>query len=173
MADMSALMFHPKIVHVPIALGLLMPLIAGGLLLAWWRKWLPPRAWAIVALLQAALVVSGFVAMQTGEADEDRVERVVAEKYIEAHEEAAEGFVWASVAVLVVMVGATVFAKRKLGAGLAMAATVGTLVVLVLGYRVGHAGGALVYEHGAAQAYVGSSAAALPGAPTGKHDDDD
>ena len=34
---MDALFFHPKLVHVPMALGVLMPLVAGGLLL-------PPRS---------------------------------------------------------------------------------------------------------------------------------
>jgi hypothetical protein len=34
---MDTLLFHPKLVHVPMALGVLTPLIAGGLLLAWWR----------------------------------------------------------------------------------------------------------------------------------------
>ena len=34
---MEALFFHPKLVHVPIALAVLMPLLSGSLLLAWWR----------------------------------------------------------------------------------------------------------------------------------------
>jgi len=58
------LLFHAVVVHIPIALGVLMPLVAGGLLLAWWRKWLPPRSWALAIVLQAVLVGSGVVALQ-------------------------------------------------------------------------------------------------------------
>ena len=53
---MDTFLFHPKLVHLPIALGVLMPLVAGGLLVAWWRKWLPGRAWVVAIALQAALL---------------------------------------------------------------------------------------------------------------------
>ncbi|MBK8011754.1 MAG: hypothetical protein IPK13_10400 [Deltaproteobacteria bacterium] len=65
---MDTLFFHPKIVHVPMALGILMPFIAGGIALAWWRKWLPARTWVLAVVLQSVLVASGIVALQTGEA---------------------------------------------------------------------------------------------------------
>lgn len=172
---MDTLLFHPKVVHVPMALGVLMPLVAGGLLLAWWRDWLPRRGWFVVVALQAILVASGVVALRSGEAEEDRVEAVVAEKFIEEHEEAAEVFVWASGAVLAVMLLAGALRPRRAGLVAATAATVGTLVVLGLGYQTGQAGGSLVYEHGAAQAYTtegapGSKAAVA--SPSWHHDDD-
>ena len=151
---MDALFFHPKLVHVPMALALLMPLVAGGLVLAWWRKWLPGRAWAVAVGLQAILLGSGVLAMRSGEAEEDRVKAVVAERFIEQHEEAAEVFVWASGGVLAVMVLAAALAARRWGLPLAAAATLGTLAVLALGYRTGQAGGSLVYEHGAGRVYT-------------------
>lgn len=163
---MDALLFHPKLVHVPIALGVLMPLIAGGLLLAWWRGWFPRRGWVVAIGLQAILVSSGVFAMRTGEAEEDRVEPFVAERFLEAHEEAAEVFVWGSGGVLAVMILAAALGARRSALPAAAAATLGTLIVLGLGLRTGHAGGSLVYDHGAAQAYVGptASAEAEPGA---------
>jgi uncharacterized membrane protein len=91
---MEQLLFHPKVVHLPMALAVLMPLIAGGGLFAIWRGWLDRRAWAGVVLFQAVLVGAGALAMNTGEREEHRVEKVVAEAQIEAHEEAAEVFVW-------------------------------------------------------------------------------
>lgn len=151
---MHALLFHPKVVHVPMALGILMPLIAGGLLLAWWRSWLPRRGWILAIGLQAILFGSGIVALRTGEAEEDRVERVVAERFIEAHEEAAEVFVWTSGGVLGLMILAAALGSRRSALPTAAVATLGTLLVLGLGYRTGQAGGKLVYEHGAAQAYA-------------------
>ena len=172
---MDALLFHPKVVHIPIALGVLMPLIAGGLLLAWWRNWLPGRAWFLAIGLQAILLGSGVLALRSGEAEEDRVERVVAERFIEAHEEAAEVFVWASGGVLAVMLLAGALGSRRGGLPTAAAATLGTLLVLGLGYRTGQAGGSLVYQHRAAQAYTGAAGAAAPearAAPS-RHQNDD
>lgn len=169
---MDTLLFHPKVVHIPIALGVLMPLIAGGLALAWWREWLPWRAWVVAVGLQAVLLVSGIVAVRTGEAEEERVERIVAESLIEAHEEAAEAFVWSSGAVLVVMLAAAALGSKRSGLPIAAVATLGTLVVLGLGYRTGQAGGSLVYEHGAAQAYATSSAGSARIAPAPRGDDD-
>lgn len=167
---MDALFFHPKLVHVPIALGVLMPLVAGGLALAWWRNWLPWRSWLVAVALQAVLLTSGVAALRSGEAEEDRVERFVPERFIEAHEEAAEAFVVASGVVLGVMLLAAVLGARRYGLPVAALATAGTVIVLGLGYRTGQEGGNLVYEHGAAQAY--SNAALATSGPIERDDDD-
>jgi uncharacterized membrane protein len=167
---MDTLFFHPKLVHVPMALGVLMPLVAGGVLLAWWRNWLPRRGWWLAVALQAILLGSGVAALQSGEADESRVERVVAERFIEEHERAAELFVWASGGVLAVMLAAAL-ASRRSAVPTAALATLGTFLVLGLGYRTGQAGGNLVYQHGAAQVYAGSAAADARTAPLEEEDD--
>lgn len=171
---MEALLFHPKLVHVPMALGVLMPLIASGLLFAWWRNWLPSRTWFVAVGLQFILFGSGILALRSGEAEEDRVERFVAERLIEEHEEAAESFVWASGGVFAVMLLAAALRPRTASLPAATVACLGTLLVLGLGYQTGQAGGRLVYQHGAAQAYVG---AVVPNSEAGgrpsKHDADD
>jgi uncharacterized membrane protein len=169
---MDALLFHPKLVHVPMALGVLMPIISVALLLAWWRDWLPRRAWLLAIGLQGILLVSGVLALRSGEAEEERVEGVVAEAYIEAHEEAAEVFVWASGGVLVLMTLAGALGARRGGLPSAAVATLATFLVLGLGYRTGQAGGSLVYEHGAAQAHAGSAGASTK-ASAEQHDDED
>lgn len=166
---MDSLFFHPKLVHLPIALAVLMPAISVGLVIAWWRKWLPGRAWLVAVLLQITLVGSGFAALQTGEADEERVERVVAEQHIEDHEHAAQAFVWTAAAVLGVMLVGFIGVRTRAGLPAAAIATIGTLIVLGLGYRTGQSGGALVYEHGAASAYTGGAGSA----PTFEHQADD
>jgi len=151
---MDEWLFHPKTVHMPLALGMLMPWVAGGLLIAWWRKWLPARAWLIAVVLQALLASSGWVALRSGQAEEHRVEKVVDDDFVHRHERAAERFVWASAGVLLLMALALPLLSRRVGAIAATVATLGTVVVFALGYRTGQAGGELVYRHGATRAYL-------------------
>lgn len=156
---MDQLLFHPKVVHLPIALAILMPFVASGVAFAWWRGWFDRRVWVIVFVLQSALVGSGWVAMETGEDQEERVEEIVAERHIEEHEEAAEIFVWASGIALILMALPLVLGAGQLRQAAIVAACIGTVVVLAFGYRAGEAGGRLVYQYGAAQAYVKAAGA--------------
>lgn len=172
---MSELFFHPKVVHIPMALAVLMPLIVVGLLVAWWRQWLPARVWLLAVGLQAVLVLSGVIAMRTGEHDEERVEKLVPEQAIEAHEEAAEVFVWTSAGVFALMLATAVLSHGRAGLPLAAVSAVGTVAVLALGVRTGQEGGELVYQHGAAQAYLTGGAAGAAPVPVsgGDHNQDD
>ncbi len=151
---------HPMLVHLPIALAVLMPLVSIGLVIAWRRGALQRGTWFIAIALQAVLVVSGFAAIRSGEAEEDRVENVVAEAAIEAHEEAAERFLIASAVVLAIALGAGLIRRERAARTAAGLAALGTFAVLALGYLTGEAGGDLVYKHGAATAY------ATPAIPT-------
>lgn len=145
---------HPKLVHLPIALAALMPIMSLGLLLLWIRGILPRRTWFIALTLQAMLVGSAYLALRTGEADEERVEMVVPEAALEAHEEAAEVFMGGAVVALALFAAAAAVRRERGARVLAGGAVVASLVVLALGYRVGEAGGALVYRHGAAAAFT-------------------
>jgi len=162
---------HPAIVHFPIVFSVLLPMAA---LLALWairRGSAPRRAWAFPLAIAVALTASAWVALETGEGEEERVEAVVAESAIHEHEEAAERFLlFAGVVTLVAGVG--LFAG-SLGTAARVVATAGTLLVLAAGVQVGRAGGALVYEHGAAQAYVGASAPDGYGSPRRGEDRDE
>jgi uncharacterized membrane protein len=154
---MSSLPLHPAIVHLPLGLAILMPLLAGGFAWALWSGRVRPRAWMAVVALQALLVASGMVAMNTGEAEEDRVESVVQKSAIHQHEEFAEQFVWAAGGTLVLAGLVLVFRQTRVSRGLATAAVIATVAVAGLALRVGHAGGQLVYAHGAASAYSGAA----------------
>lgn len=169
---MDLVPLHPMLVHLPLALGVLMPVVTAGLLAAWWRGLLPRRAWWGAVLLQGALVLSGVAALRSGEAEEERVEAVVPESAIEAHEDAATGFVVASAVVLVLAIGVSLLRDEPTARNAAAVVTAGTLAVLYLGFRTGHAGGDLVYEHGAGAAYA-TEGAAGPGGGHGDDDDDD
>ena len=158
---MGQLPTHPALVHLPIALALVMPLLTSGLLALWWRGVLPRKAWLIAIAMQALLVVGGMASLSTGERDEERVEALVPEAAIEAHEDAAKVFVAAGAATLLMAIGAAAIRGERGARIAAGAATAMTVVVLGLGYRVGEAGGRLVYEHGAARAFTDAPAAVV------------
>ncbi len=149
---------HPALVHLPLALAVLLP--AGALLafLAIARGALPARFWATIVVLHVLLAGSAYLAVETGENEEERVEEVVGEPAIEAHEEAAERFLWLAVGAAVVS-AAGLLPGRRGNAGRAVTVAAGAFVLLAA-LSVGHSGGALVYEHGAAQAYTSGAAAA-------------
>lgn len=146
---------HPAVVHFPIVLTMLAPLVAGFALYAIRRGTRPLAAWGITTGLLAALVLSAWVATQTGEQQEERVERVVSERPLESHEEAAELFLYASAAVLLVSILG--LAGSRLGTAGRIATSVGTLALVFAGWNVGDTGGSLVYEHGAANAYLSAA----------------
>jgi hypothetical protein len=115
------------------------------------------------------LVGSALYARETGEADEERVEAQVGEAPLEAHEEGRDG----------------VRDRRGGRAGRGRRRRADQLPALALarpprrcwrrggaraGYRVGQAGGALVYQHGAAG--VAARAAPPAGGPATADDDD-
>ena len=91
---------HPAVVHFPIALAALIPLFATLILLAIRSQRTSASTWAVVVLMQTLLVVSAWVAHDTGHDQEDRVEKVVKESLIEEHEEAADWVLWLAVAGL-------------------------------------------------------------------------
>lgn len=149
---------HPALVHLPLALAVLLPAGALFAFLVIARGALPARFWATIVVLHALLAGSAYLAVETGENEEERVEQVVSEPAIEAHEEAAERFLWLAVGAAVISAAGLLPGTRgKAGRALTLAAGA---IVFAAALSVGHSGGALVYEHGAAQAYTGGATAA-------------
>jgi uncharacterized membrane protein len=143
---------HPAIVHFPIALAILLPLLGLLALLSIWRGALPARVWWGVVLLQALLAGSAWWAIETGEEEEERVEHVVAEQHIHEHEEAAERLLLLSGVGLVIVAAGLL--PRRAGGIARVAGVVFAVGVAAASIDVGRLGGALVYEHGAANAYL-------------------
>jgi uncharacterized membrane protein len=161
---------HPAIVHFPIALALVAPLVAAGAAWAIHTQRLRRAAWLGVVILQAAVVGSGWLALETGEREEERAERVVAERHIESHEEAAQRFVWLA-GLTLALAAAGLLASPAGGAARALALAASLAVVAAVA-AAGHSGGELVYRHGAAAAYASAERAVAP-ADRGSHSDDD
>lgn len=169
---MDALLFHPKIVHLPIALAILLPLVSGGLLVSWLVNALPQRTLWVAVVLQALLVGSSFLAVETGEEEEERVEEVVSHDALHHHEEAAEVFAWTTLLPLPFLLFAAVTRREQWGRAAAGVGVVSTLVVTGLGIRTGQAGGELVYVHNAGAAYSSGNAASGD-TPSGHGHEDD
>jgi uncharacterized membrane protein len=152
---------HPAVVHLPIALAVLMPLIAAADLVAIAKGGLPTRAWWAVVLLQLVLVGTAWLAVETGEAEEERVEKVVEEHHIHEHHDAAEWFLAVAGAGAVLMAAGLLPDRRgRIGR---VAGALASLVVLATAVRTGHLGGELVYRHGAANAYTAPAPPPEPG----------
>lgn len=153
---------HPALVHVPIGVGLILPLIAVGLLIALWTKRLAPSTWAVVVGLQSIVLVGALVALRTGEGDEDKVGAIVPEALIEAHEDAAKLFT--IVAGIALAAGIAVLFSRsdRITRLTSATSTLLAFFAAALAINAGEKGGELVYVHGAATAHV---RAAAPGSP--------
>lgn len=148
---------HPLIVHMPIALTILLPLFAFGALVAIRRRARVPVAWGVTVGMLALLLVSGWAALQTGEIEEDKVERFVSHDAVEEHEEAGKQFVYAAGAVL--LLSGVGLIRGPTGAAARVVVTLATIGLAGMGYNVGHSGGGLVYGGGAAQAYAAGAGA--------------
>jgi peptidoglycan/LPS O-acetylase OafA/YrhL len=136
---------------------MLLPLAALAALWAIRRGWSPVRAWALPVGFAAALALSAWVAVETGERDEERAENVVGEQTLDAHKTLATRFLYLSSGVLVVMAiglmgGAPGRAARAIG-------SVAALGLILAGFQVGHSGGRIVYGEGATVGLVGPAGA--------------
>ncbi len=160
---MGSLPLHPALVHLPLGLSFVLPLAAGAVAWSAWRGELPRRGALVLLALYLLLVGGATAALKTGESEEERVEGRVVESALAAHERAAQQFLAAAVGGL----GLTLLGVMLRGRGARVLSSAGVaagLAVAVLALRVGHAGGELVYLHGAAggpaTAEAGSSSAA-------------
>ena len=90
---------HPALVHFPIVFTFLLPVVILGAL--WLARRNPGRrTWLTPVIAAAALSASAWLAVETGEQQEERVESAVAEAPLEGHEEAANRFLLLSLGVL-------------------------------------------------------------------------
>lgn len=151
LTGLSSIPLHPLVVHFPVVFAVLAPVFAIGALVAIKRGTRPLVAWGMTAVLVAALSGSSFVALETGEDQEEAVENVVPGSALDTHEDAADRFF--SFSLVLLGITAAGFLPRRAGTAARIVATAGTLVMIVAGYQVGHSGGSLVYEHNAGSAY--------------------
>jgi uncharacterized membrane protein len=161
---MNGFPLHPALTHLPLGLALVSPF---ALLWALWntRREGDRRPWLLPVALQVLVLAGGIVAYQTGSREEERVERLVPEAALEAHEHRAQAFLAAASAAALLSLGALALRGRAVRWAGGFAAAAG-FATLGLGLATGHAGGTLVFRHGAAAASApGPAPAGLPEAP--------
>jgi hypothetical protein len=162
---------HAAVIHFPIVFAMLLPVIAVFTLVAIRRGGRVRQWWGLTLVVMAGLAASSFVAVRTGEAEEDRVEAVVGDQPLHTHEEAAERFLLMTGALLAL--GGAGLLPRRAGSTFRLVATAGTVGILLAGWQVGHTGGQLVYRHGAAAAYSSPTSNAVGAATAaGRYHDD-
>lgn len=174
---MFGIPLHPLVVHFPIVLAVLLPISVVVALWAIRKGATPRRVWSVPLAIAAAMTLSAWVATQTGESQEDRVERVVPRGALHGHEESAERFLVLS--GVLVLVAAAGLAPGTVGRAARLVTVAGAVGVVVAGVQVGHSGGMLVYRDGAASAYaspdrtVGAARSDAMARPDAKGDRDD
>jgi uncharacterized membrane protein len=152
---------HPAVVHFPVVLAVLIPLVAIGALWAIRSGARPMRAWGITTAVAAALALSAWVSVETGEDQGEKVEKTVGEARVDAHAEAGQLLLYTSAGVLAII--ALGLMPGNAGRAARVAGAIGTLAVAGAAVRVGHSGGQLVYKYNAASAYATTGAAAGEG----------
>ncbi len=153
---------HPLIVHIPLVLCGLTPIVAGFLAWQTWRGRGSRRAWLVALALQLVIVGGVLIAIDTGGDEAGVVHSVVPRDAIHEHADAAHWFEYATALTLVLVIAATALRDRR-SAIAGGAAAVIALVTVAIGIRVGHLGGKIVFECDAPAAY--KTPAAPPPAP--------
>lgn len=144
---------HPSIVHLPLVLTFLLPILV--LIFAWAMKAgkMNKELWFVIIGLQILITATGYIALETGETDEDKVSAITGKEIVHEHEEAAEIFVGTTVislagGIIVWFLQPAFQDKGRFGV------VILSLLPVFLGFRAGQLGGKIVYQHGGGSAHA-------------------
>ena len=164
----GSMLWHPMLVHIPIALALLAPFAGGlALLLTHNQPRMGRTAWISLVVGQVLLVGTIYAALATGENDEEYLSAAEPANHavIHEHEERAEFFFITAIAVTALSL---LGLKENRYVKLVRAATVlAQCALLFLCIWTAHAGGQLVHVEGLSR-YALEHKAASTGAGSGK-----
>ncbi|MDH5718427.1 MAG: hypothetical protein OEZ22_12445 [Spirochaetia bacterium] len=149
-------MIHPMIIHLPLGLMFIVPVI---LYLLWVKNkenanepLIKNGIWQILASVVTIMLIGSIAAMISGEADEEIVEKLISESIIEGHEDMAKIFT-ISVFILTALSLSLAFLKDNLRKLTIKILLLFSVIVIALGGLTGKKGGELVYQHKAANAF--------------------
>ncbi|MCB1048186.1 MAG: hypothetical protein KDC10_13400 [Calditrichaeota bacterium] len=135
------ILFHPAVVHLPLGLAMLIPV------LSLWLLWKHRDSWGLLLIPLLMLVAGAHLALFTGERIEDAYKQVhgtESRAAIHEHEEKAETLVvlaWAGL----LLTAAGVWLPARLRQPARILATVVAFGIAGQAVNTGHAGGELVY----------------------------
>jgi uncharacterized membrane protein len=144
---------HPAIVHFPIALTFILPVLL--LIFAWAIRAgkMSKELWPVLIGLQLLVTGTGYLALETGETDEEKVSAVVGKKIIHEHEESAEIFVGTTVITLAASI-AVWFLQPGLQNKARFIVAALSLLPVFFAWNTGKRGGEIVYKHGGGSAHA-------------------
>lgn len=143
---------HPFMAHIPLVLALCLPIVIVSSIVFIMKKKISPRLWWVPVIIQITIVVFSYIALETGEDQEDTVLQFVAKPFIQQHENAAEIFSGLGV-ILLGLMAVVLFVGESLARNLRFLTAVLSLIPLAAGLYAGRLGGAIAYTHGGAEAY--------------------
>ncbi len=144
---------HPAIVHLPLALTFILPLLV--LVFAWAIKTgkMNKEMWLVIIGLQVLVTVSGYISLETGETDEEKVSAIVGKDVIHQHEESAEIFVGTTVIALASGIVVWFLQPGFQDKG-RFAVVLLSLLPVFFAFRTGQLGGNIVYHFGGGSAHA-------------------
>lgn len=143
---------HPFLAHIPLVLALFMPLILWVIIFLIAKKKISTQSWWVAVTIQLLIVIFAYIALSSGENEEDLVAQFVSKRFIGKHENIAEVFSGLSVILLGVMIVIN-FVQEKIAKNLRIIAAVFSIVPLAFGLYTGRLGGQIAYAYGGAEAY--------------------
>lgn len=158
-------LLHPKIVHLPLGIAMVLPILA---LVAIWLHFRRhdssaafARFWFALVVCLVAAAVGVFWAHETGEASEHAIGKSLPEAAIELHEDYAKIFsIFIYAATTVVVLG--FFVHGRLKGYVIVATAILVAAALYAAVLTGNAGGDLVYKHKAANYLVPEGISTAP-----------
>ena len=148
---MLALPVHPALVHLPIGMSFLLPLLALSIAFAITRTWLPRGAWLLVVMVSAIITGAAFFTRQTGEQEEHRLNDPSLQRGIHEHEESANWFIASTVLTSLLAVAVAFIKSVRAFSVASFLVAVFTFFPLSIALRTGYLGGRLVFEQAAGQ----------------------
>lgn len=147
---------HPFLAHIPLTLALFMPIILWVSVYLIAKEKVSTKAWWASVAVQVVIVASAYIALSSGEGEEDIVVQFVPKKIIGQHENMAEVFSGLSVILLGVMMVIN-FVQEKVAKYFRIIAAVFSIIPLGVGLYAGRLGGQIAYAHGGAEAYYAAN----------------
>ena len=142
---MTAVPLHPALVHLPVGLAIALPLLALALAVALWLRIAPPLAFLLLAGLQVMMLVGGSAAYRAGEEEEERVESLVSEDQLTAHQQRAQIFLWSAGIALAMSAATATVRKTALARSLAVLSVAASVITAAAAIATGKAGGEIAY----------------------------